>query len=285
MSFTPLFALTPRPHRTLVPSTSSRKQHIRFTYDLLHVCLQRGDLIRARRAWAVLVKCPEIDWRTLWAVGLALIPGRVGNESSRATREHVNYLKRVKLQIPHLQETLLKETVLALIDLGEYQEALDELDLYIVTMPFDQNPVLHLYAGMLWLFTSQPQTEAPMDSRSKGLDKPDILDISNWNVPRVAAAKRHFRRAIALDPGNGFARGWLDRLGCDTIENQPVMSGPRATEDEDEEEGESKEGQDIIMARDEDHDLIALPTNMDIDSDDDDLDSARPSKRPRGHTE
>jgi hypothetical protein len=27
------------------------------------------------------------------------------------------------------QETLLKETVLALIDMGEYQEALDELDL------------------------------------------------------------------------------------------------------------------------------------------------------------
>ncbi|KAH7344987.1 hypothetical protein B0J17DRAFT_624242 [Rhizoctonia solani] len=195
MSFTPLFALSPRPHRTLLPSTSSRKQHIRFTYDLLHVCLQRGDLVRARRAWIILVKCPEIDWRTLWAVGLALIPGRESREGGRATREHVNYLKRVRLQIPHLQETLLKETILALIDLGEYQEALDELDLYIVTMPFDQNPVLHLYAGMLWLFTAQPRAES--------------LDGSPEELAE-SAAKRHFRRAIALDPGNGFARGWLD---------------------------------------------------------------------------
>jgi RNA polymerase I-specific transcription initiation factor RRN11 len=99
MSFTPLFRLAPRPHRELSPATSSRKQHIRFVNDILHVCLQRGDLLRARRAWAVLVKCPEIDMRTIWQVGLALIPGREDGKG-RATREHVNYLKRVRLQIP-----------------------------------------------------------------------------------------------------------------------------------------------------------------------------------------
>ncbi|CAE6521486.1 unnamed protein product [Rhizoctonia solani] len=290
MSFTPLFALSPRPHRTLLPSTSSRKQHIRFTYDLLHVCLQRGDLARARRAWAILVKCPEIDWRTLWAVGLALIPGREDGEDGedgKATREHVNYLKRVRLQIPHLQETLLKETILALIDLGEYQEALDELDLYIVTMPFDQNPVLHLYAGMLWLFTAQPQAENAGHSTPKS----GSLSTSNWNASRIASAKRHFRRAVALDPENTFARGWLDRLGYDVAESQPVVSGSGAMNDEDEGEGEgmSKEEQDqdltMDVYRDEKDDLITLPMKVDVDPDDDDEeDRARPSKRPRGHT-
>ncbi|CAE6395916.1 unnamed protein product [Rhizoctonia solani] len=273
MSFTPLFALSPRPHRTLLPSTSSRKQHIRFTYDLLHVCLQRGDLVRARRAWSILVKCSEIDWRTLWAVGLALIPGRDETEGRRATREHVNYLKRVRLQIPHLQETLLKETILVLIDLGEYQEALDELDLYIVTMPFDQNPVLHLYAGMLWLFTAQPRAGTLSDSTPEELAESGSLNTSNWNASRVAASKRHFRRAIALDPGNEFASGWLDWLGYDIAEIHPVASGLGAMDDEDEEEGESKE----------EH-LIALPIKMDIDpSDDDDEDMARPNKRLRGY--
>ncbi|CAE6446377.1 hypothetical protein ACGC1H_001681 [Rhizoctonia solani] len=296
MSFTPLFALSPRPHRTLLPSTSSRKQHIRFTYDLLHVCLQRGDLVRARRAWAVLVKCPEIDWRTLWAVGLALMPGRDDGEGGRATREHVNYLKRVRLQLPHLQETLLKETILALIDLGEYQEALDELDLYIVTMPFDQNPVLHLYAGMLWLFTAQPRAGSLDDSTSEELAGSDeslpkhqpssghqkgSLNTSNWNASRLVAAKRHFRRTIALDPGNGFARGWLDRLGYDVVESQPVASGSGAIDEEDEEEGTSKEEGDISMEKDED-DFVVLPANMDIDPSDDE-DRARPTKRPRGH--
>ncbi|QRW19307.1 RNA polymerase I specific initiation factor [Rhizoctonia solani] len=285
MSFTPLFALSPRPHRTLIPSTNSRKQHIRFTYDLLHVCLQRGDLVRARRAWAILVKCSEIDWRTLWTVGLALIPGREGGKGGRSTRDHVNYLKRVKLQIPHLQETLLKETILALIDLEEYQEALDELDLYIVTMPFDQNPVLHLYAGMLWLFTAQPQAEVSIDSVSKGTSR---NDVARWNAPRVAAAKRHFRRAIALDPGNEFARGWLERLDHGAAGEQPEVSSLGAMDDEDEdEEANIKEEPDITMAsyKDEDDDLIALSIKMDTDSDDDDLDEARPSKRPRGYTE
>ncbi|CAE6469849.1 unnamed protein product [Rhizoctonia solani] len=283
MSFTPLFALSPRPHRTLLPSTSSRKQHIRFTYDLLHVCLQRGDLARARRAWVILVKCPEIDWRTLWAVGLALIPGREDGEGRRATREHVNYLKRVRLQLPHLQETLLKETILALIDLGEYQEALDELDLYIVTMPFDQNPVLHLYAGMLWLFTAQPRADSLDDSIREELAESGSLNTLNWNASRVAAAKRHFRRAIALDPGNGFARGWLDRLGYDIAESQPVASGSGVMDDEeDEEEGTSKEEQDLTMDKDEE-DLVALPAKMDVDPSDDEEDRARPSKRPRGY--
>ncbi|CAE7154210.1 unnamed protein product [Rhizoctonia solani] len=282
MSFTPLFALSPRPHRTLLPSTSSRKQHIRFTYDLLHVCLQRGDLVRARRAWAILVKCPEIDWRRLWAVGLALIPGRDDDDGRRATREHVNYLKRVRLQIPHLQETLLKETVLALIDLGEYQEALDELDLYIVTMPFDQNPVLHLYAGMLWLFTSQPQTGSMDESTGEKLAEFGGLNTSNWSASRVAAAKRHFRRAIALDPGNGFARGWLDRLGYDIAESQPNALGSGVTDDEDEEEETSKEEEDFKIDKYEEDDLMPLPMDVDIDPSDDE-DKARPSKRPRGY--
>lgn len=34
-------------------------------------------------------------------------------------------------------------------------------------MPFDQNPVLHLYAGMLWLFTAQPQNDN-LDSLPEG---------------------------------------------------------------------------------------------------------------------
>ncbi|CAE6422806.1 unnamed protein product [Rhizoctonia solani] len=138
---------------------------------------------------------------------------------------------------------------------------------------------------MLWLFTAQPQTKVSTNSVPKGLGKSDTLDVSGWNAPRVAAAKRHFRRAIALDPGNNFARGWLERLGCDSIESQPVASGLMALDDEeDEEEGESKEGKDIIMAKDEDDDLIVLPISMDVDSEDD-LDKARPSKRARGYTE
>lgn len=38
----------------------------------------------------------------------------------------------------------------------------DPNDRYIVTMPFDQNPVLHIYAGMLWMYTAWPESPEPM---------------------------------------------------------------------------------------------------------------------------
>ncbi|KAG8748483.1 hypothetical protein FRC10_003616 [Ceratobasidium sp. 414] len=242
MSFRPIFHLEPRPHRELSPSTSSRKQHIRFTYDILHVCLQRGDLARARRAWSILVKCPEIDLRTIWQVGLALIPreGEEREKKGRATREHVGYLKRVRLQIPDMtrvarvkQETLLKETVLALIDMGEYREALDELDLYIVTMPFDQNTVLHIYAGMLWLYTAQPRQEHNEDGGEPLEDDGGAISTRGWDTARVASAKRHFRRALALDPDNAFARGFLSRLGADVQETQHEPAAAMEVDDDD----------------------------------------------------
>ncbi|KAG9104558.1 hypothetical protein FRC06_001338 [Ceratobasidium sp. 370] len=256
MSFRPIFQLEPRPHRELSPGTSSRKQHIRFTYDILHICLQRGDLARARHAWSILVKCPEIDLRTIWRVGLALIPreGEEREKRGRATREHVGYLKRVRLQIPDMvslctfehmviitetrvnrmkQETLLKETVLALIDMGEYQEALDELDLYIVTMPFDQNTVLHIYAGMLWLYTAQPRREHEENGEGQVLgDDGGAIDTRGWDTTRTASAKRHFRRALALDSDNAFARGFLDRLGADVQDTQHELAAAMNVDDE-----------------------------------------------------
>ncbi|KDN50176.1 hypothetical protein RSAG8_01512, partial [Rhizoctonia solani AG-8 WAC10335] len=150
-------------------------------------------------------------------------------------------------------------------------------------MPFDQNPVLHLYAGMLWLFTAQPRADSLDDSIREELAESGSLNTLNWNASRVAAAKRHFRRAIALDPGNGFARGWLDRLGYDIAESQPVASGSGVMDDEeDEEEGTSKEEQDLTMDKDEE-DLVALPAKMDVDPSEDEEDRARPSKRPRGY--
>lgn len=222
--------------------------------------------------------------RTLWQIGLALIPGREDGKG-KATREHVSYLKRVRLQIPQSQETLLKETVLALIDMGEYQEALDELDLYIVTMPFDQNPVLHLYAGMLWLYTAQPahtndtDEQIPTSEEAGALGTVKVLDTQNWNVARIAAAKRHFRRAIALDPGNTFARGYLDRLGCDVGETQPVVSTSMSIE---EEEDEDEDMVDIPRKVEHESDLEDSKLGMILKPDREDEDErARPTKRAR----
>lgn len=91
-------------HHPLVPNardtpTSIRKIHIQNLVDLLHACLLRGDLIRARRAWSILVsyvarceiivhwrdessfnakiRCREVDWKSRWRWGLALHPAAI----------------------------------------------------------------------------------------------------------------------------------------------------------------------------------------------------------------
>lgn len=55
---------------------TARRVHIRRLYDLLQLCLQRNDLPRAKRAWAILARCKEVDWKGMWTTALQLL----GNE-------------------------------------------------------------------------------------------------------------------------------------------------------------------------------------------------------------
>lgn len=66
----------------------------------------------------------------------------------------------------------------------------------------------------------QPKITPPSPNRQI-----DTLITSDWNASRVASAKRHFRRALALDPENRFAKGWLDRVSNWT---RPLCFGLRS---------------------------------------------------------
>lgn len=72
------------------------------------------------------------------------------------------------------RELILKELTLRLIRAGMHREALDELDLLVIlrpavqaglmvpnrnlpTFPFQDNPVLHVYAGLLAVYLAQPK--------------------------------------------------------------------------------------------------------------------------------
>lgn len=54
------------------PNTA-RKVHLRRLFDVLHLCIQRHDWPRARRAWAILARCKEVDWKTMWRTSLLLL--------------------------------------------------------------------------------------------------------------------------------------------------------------------------------------------------------------------
>ena len=77
-----------------VTLSTTRKRHIRRLNDLLYLCLERDDLPRARRAWAILTQCKEFDWKGHWRTGLLLVPTTEGASTGRQKVEMLRKLMR-----------------------------------------------------------------------------------------------------------------------------------------------------------------------------------------------
>jgi len=76
---------------------TSRKVHIRRLYDILQLCIHRQDFERAKRAWAVLARCKEFDWKSMWSTGLLLLGGIASRDSYK---QELDYLRSMMLQQP-----------------------------------------------------------------------------------------------------------------------------------------------------------------------------------------
>lgn len=77
---------------------TARKVHLRRLSDLLHLCIQRNDFQRARRIWAILARCNEVDWKALWTTGLHILSELDVGECS--TQRSVEYLRTMMLHYP-----------------------------------------------------------------------------------------------------------------------------------------------------------------------------------------
>jgi RNA polymerase I-specific transcription initiation factor Rrn11 len=104
MSSKSIFGLAPRPNLSLEPTSSARNFHIRRLQDILQLSVQREDFSRAKRAWAILARCTEVDWITIWETGLSVI-GKATDQSFEehdtprmGNRERLDYLKIVMLR-------------------------------------------------------------------------------------------------------------------------------------------------------------------------------------------
>lgn len=75
--------------------TTARKVHIRRLYDVLQLSIQRNDFPRAKRAWAILARCKEMNWKTMWATGLHLVGEGLDEEEDTSRR--IEYLRTVML--------------------------------------------------------------------------------------------------------------------------------------------------------------------------------------------
>src|ERR1700722_119049 len=77
-------------------SRTARKVHIRRLYDVLRLCIERNDLPRARKAWDILIRCKEFDWKVMWQTAVHLL----GSHSDDNRPEEHEFLRVVMLQCP-----------------------------------------------------------------------------------------------------------------------------------------------------------------------------------------
>ncbi|KAF7352610.1 RNA polymerase I-specific transcription initiation factor rrn11 [Mycena venus] len=188
---------------------SARKIHIRRLYDVMHLCIQRNDFERATRAWTILAHCQEVNWRTMWSTSVHILSAK----NLKDPEQTVAFLRLMMLQHPEDRETILKEMVLRLIISEQYRDALDELELYLPSFPYQDNAVLHVYAGLLSMYISQPTSER----------------ISQFNPTLLRSAQTYFERAKILDPDNSMAEAFLHKI--------QKLNGTDDREESDEEDG------------------------------------------------
>ncbi|KAJ7129454.1 hypothetical protein C8R44DRAFT_615328 [Mycena epipterygia] len=167
-----------------------RKVHIRRLYDVMHMCIQRNDMKRATRAWTILSRCKEMDWRTMWSTSVHILAENL--DEYEKTPRKIEFLHVMMLQHPEDRETILKELVLRLILSHQHREALDELELYLPSFPYQDNGLLHVYAGLASIYIAQPTSE-----------------VSQFNPSLLRNSQSHFERAKVLDPDNAIAQAFL----------------------------------------------------------------------------
>lgn len=94
------------------PPPTTRKTHIKRLYDILELCIQRNDFSRAKRAWAILIRCKEFRWEEHWATGLYIL--NEGSVSTENIPQRIEYLRTMMLRDIDKVRSLL---TLAVLDL------------------------------------------------------------------------------------------------------------------------------------------------------------------------
>lgn len=209
---------------------SARKVTIRRVYDVCMHSLCLGDVERARKAFGILLRCKEFDWKASWSLAIHMLNAHDPERDDTFFLSQVEQLRslmlhdptrvsyspspRVRTQLLPQREELLNEVLQVLTMHGRYTEALDEIELcvpslygappfsrvvarYLPSFPYQDNPVLHTYAGSICLYMSQ-------DPGSRRDHKPPESLLEE--------AKAHFNRVITIDPRNCVAHIFLDQV-------------------------------------------------------------------------
>ena len=250
------------------PLHSTHAAHFRRLYDIYRLLLQRGDLERAKRAYALVVRCREFDWAMNWRDGFAMVAlprpqedGAEEGEAERVRREQelkARYLRealavhsRGVTSFRHVREvrsegvcsrqkscrtetdsprsssqpvTILRELILQLIAMHNYNEALQEIELCVPPSslrhydsahlrkfrlpqpkadalmrlplfrcanmpPFREDPSLYYYGGLVCVYLAQEEMER-MRSQGAGATQSQTQATQSGHGPSQAQRTR-----------------------------------------------------------------------------------------------
>ncbi|WWC98638.1 hypothetical protein V866_005531 [Kwoniella sp. B9012] len=258
---------------------SIRKRWIQNLIDLLHFSLLKGDIERAKRAWSILVRCREINWKSRWYWGLLILSSSSstsndGFESQSQGREVERWLNGLRVSAREEDKpSLLHALVLHLIKSGQYRHAYDQLETYLSSYPFLLSGPLHTYAGLLSFYLAQPpslrfhgqslpnsssfhekqalrqhlsvELELERSSRSSLSSSPPLRPIDHQHLTADAAglrtARSWFVKALEIDKTDQVARQFIDLI------DNPDKKGINDDDESDEEELHRMEDSDQSM--------------------------------------
>jgi len=172
----------------------------------------------------------------MWRTGLLLTGDLIQAESSSESMTRLEYLRVMMLRHPEEQESILREIVLRKVASNKYREALDELDLYLPSHPYQDNAVLNSYAGLLSFHLALYPTEEPI-APSK---------MSDVNHSLLRESQIHFERATALDPENIVSSTFLRHISEATFINS---HGATQKDEEDPSENDMEVDGDVDRIR------------------------------------
>ncbi|OCF78565.1 hypothetical protein I204_00505 [Kwoniella mangroviensis CBS 8886] len=258
---------------------SIRKRWIQNLIDLLHFSLLKGDIERAKRAWSILVRCREVNWKSRWYWGLLILSSSSstsngGFDPQSQGREVERWLNGLRVSAREEDKpSLLHALVLHLIKSGQYRHAYDQLETYLSSYPFLLSGPLHTYAGLLSFYLAQPpslrsdgqslpisssfndkqalrrrlsaEVELERSSRSSLSSSPPLRPIDHQHLTADAAglrtARSWFVKALEIDKTDQVARQFIDLI------DNPDKKGINDDDESDEEELHRMEDSDQSM--------------------------------------
>ena len=94
--------------------SSARRVHLRRLCDILHLSIQRGDLLLARSAFGLLARCEDVEWAAIWKFGLSILAADADappGDDVLGTPRHIEFLQVMMLRYPEQVRTSLFPTL------------------------------------------------------------------------------------------------------------------------------------------------------------------------------